>query len=130
MTLEERAEKAAGIKANGSGNCCQAVVTVLADQIGAPEELLVKAASGFGVGMGNMEATCGSLVGAVMTAGHRLDGKSAMRCARQISEFFRESCGAVTCRELKALSGGKPLCPCEDCVRNAVKAYAAVLGLD
>ena len=60
MTIEERAEQGAQLKKSGACNCCQAVAAVLADQAGLSQEALMQIASGFGVGMGNMEATCGA----------------------------------------------------------------------
>ena len=33
------------------------------------------------------------------------------------------TCGAIKCRDLKTITDGKPLCPCEECVRNAVLIY-------
>ena len=32
----------------------------------------------------------------------------------------------MTCRDLKGIGTGKVLCPCDDCVRNAVRAYEAM----
>ena len=130
MTIEERAARAAKWKAAGLCNCCQSVALTLADQTPLSEEALMAACSGFAVGMGNMEGTCGSLVGAVMTAGLHLGGKAALRYARQISENFSSRAGAVVCRDLKGLTTGQELCSCEDCVRNAVLAYGEVMGLE
>ena len=42
---------------------------------------------------------------------------------------FKEKCGAVTCQDLKRMTDGRPLCPCEECVRNAVLVYGEVMGL-
>ena len=66
MNILERAEKAAELKKNGVCNCAQAVASVLADQTDLSEEELMKINAGFAVGMGNMEATCGALIGAVI----------------------------------------------------------------
>ena len=130
MTIEERAARAAKWKAGGLCNCCQAVALALADQGSLPEEALMAACSGFAVGMGNMEGTCGAVVGAAMTAGLHLGGKAAVRYARQISENFVGRSGALLCRDLKGLGTGQVLCPCEDCVKNAVLAYGEVMGLE
>ena len=48
---------------------------------------------------------------------------------KQIQEEFGRRCGAIKCRDLKAITDGKPLCPCEECVRNAVLIYGEKLGL-
>ena len=55
-------------------------------------------------------------------------GRATLRYTRQMIDAFRELCGAVTCRELKSTVNGRPLCPCEDCVRNAVLVYGSVMG--
>ncbi len=129
MTTEERAELAVERKQIEKTNCCQAVLVVLADQTGLPEDLLKSMGSGFGVGMGNMEGTCGALVGAVMAAGLHSPGKGAAPAARAISDSFYARCGARICKDLKRKVDGVPVCACEDCVRNAVRAYGEVVGL-
>ena len=37
---------------------------------------------------------------------------------------------AIRCKDLKTLTDGKPLCPYEDCVRNAVMIYGEQIGLE
>ena len=129
MTMKERAEKAVQLKKTGGYNCSQAVTAVLADQTDLTEEQLKHVAAGFCVGMGNMEATCGALIGAGMIAGLKTEGNDTLRLTRQILETFKEKCGAVRCKDLKAVTDGKPLCPCEECVRNAVMIYGEVAGI-
>lgn len=36
--------------------------------------------------------------------------------------------GATICKDLKGIENGAPLCPCPECVRNAVLALGEVLG--
>ena len=94
MNIYERADKAAELKKRGVYNCAQAVASVLADQTDLTEEELLKINSGFAVGMGNMEATCGALVGAVIMAGLSREGKGTVRLAKQIREGTRRSSSA------------------------------------
>ncbi len=129
MTLEERAEKAAELKKSGQYNCAQAVTSVLADQTSLTEDQLLQVSAGFCAGMGNLEATCGALIGAGMIAGLKTEGKGTLKITRQIQEEFARRSGAIKCRELKTVTDGKPLCACEDCVRNAVNIYGEILGL-
>lgn len=129
MTLDERAEKAVELKTSGGYNCCQAVTGALADQTGLSGEQLKQVSAGFCAGMGNLEATCGALIGAGMIAGLKTEGKGTLKLARQMQETFRGRCGSITCKELKAVTDGKPLCPCEECVRNAVLIYGETMGL-
>ncbi|MCR5605299.1 MAG: C-GCAxxG-C-C family protein [Treponema sp.] len=122
MTNEERAEKAANLKATGACNCCQAVLKVFADELKADETTLMQIGSGFAAGMGGMEGTCGAAVGAVMVAGMLKEGNGTPRFSRTILNNFKEKSGALTCKELKGVATGKVLCDCPDCVRNAVNS--------
>ena len=130
MTIQERAEKAVALKAHGGYNCSQAVTTALADQTGLDEDSLKQISAGFCAGMGTMEATCGALIGAGMIAGMKTQGQKTLTYTRQMITAFKTKSGAVTCKDLKAMTDGKPLCPCEDCVRNAVLASGEVKGLE
>ena len=127
MTINEKAEYAAALKAQGRCNCCQAVTAVLADETKLSPETLMQLASGFAVGMGTMENTCGALIGAAMIAGLKMQGEGTVRCTRQLTERFKEKCGAIVCKDLKGIGTGKMLCPCDECVKNAVLAYGEVM---
>ena len=81
MNQEEYAEKAVQLKQSGY-NCCQAVTVALAEQTKLSKEDLRQIAAGFAAGMGDMEATCGSLIGAAMIAGLRTQGKGTMMQCR------------------------------------------------
>ena len=129
MNIYERADKAAELKKNGVCNCAQAVASVLADQTDLSEEELMKINAGFAVGMGNMEATCGALIGAVIMAGLSQEGRVTVRTAKQMSVQFVKKTGASLCKDLKGRDTKVVLCPCEDCVRNAVLIYGETVGL-
>ncbi len=129
MTLNERAERAVELKNSGMYNCAQAVTAALSDQTDLAEEQLKQISAGFCAGMGNLEATCGALIGAGMIAGLKTEGRGTLGVTRQIQEEFGRRCGAIKCKDLKAVTDGKPLCPCEDCVRNAVMVYGEIMGL-
>ena len=116
MTKEE---KAVELKHSGY-NCCQAVLLSFAEEIGADEEFLCHLGAGFGMGMGCMESDCGALVGAVMVDGLVNNRRNAAN-ARKLRSSFREKCGAVCCGDLKGISTGTVLCPCDDCIRNAIR---------
>ncbi len=127
MDRERLAEIAADLKNNHGYNCAQSVTVALGDETGLTEQQLNQVAAGFAVGMGNMEATCGSLIGAVIIAGLKTGGVGSVRMARQISDRFRELSGAITCKTLKGKDGSGLFCPCDECVRNAVRAYCDVM---
>nr|MBP3283357.1 C_GCAxxG_C_C family protein [Treponema sp.] len=128
MTIQERAETAANYKKTGVCNCCQAVTKVFADTVDVDEATLMKMSAGFAAGMGCMEATCGSLIGATMIAGLKTQGQGTPRFSKEILAAFKEKSGATICKELKGVGTGKVLCECDDCVRNAVLSLAEVLG--
>lgn len=128
MTIEERANQAAQWKATGIYNCAQAVTQAFADQIPVEAETLKKLGAGYAAGMGCMESTCGALIGAVMVAGVVTIGKGTPRISKELMQSFQEKCGATICKDLKGVETGAPLCPCPECVRNAVLALGEVLG--
>ena len=130
MTVKERAQKAVDMKTSGRYNCAQSVTASLADQTNLTEDTLTQISAGFCAGMGNMEATCGAVIGAGMIAGLKTEGKGTLGKTRQIQEEFTRRCGALKCKDLKTMVDGKPLCPCETCVRNAVEIYGEVMGLE
>ena len=127
MNIDEIVEKAADLKMHQGYNCTQAVTVALAEESGLSEEQLKALGGGFCVGMGNMKATCGALIGAIMIAGLKTKGYKTLPLAKQISEDFELRCGALICKDLKTLTDGKLLCPCEECVRNAVRAYFKIM---
>ena len=129
MNLSDRVGKAVQLKTSGGYNCSQAVTAALADQTNLTDEQLKQISAGFCAGMGNLEATCGALIGAAMIAGLKTEGQGTLKITRQIQETFRERCGAIRCKDLKTVTDGKPLCPCEECVRNAVEIYGEIMGL-
>ena len=73
---------------------------------------------------------CGALVGAVMAEGLLTDGQGTGRYARSTLTGFQDRCGATVCKDLKGVETGKVLCPCNECVRNAVLAAGEALGLE
>ena len=128
MTINERMDYAARRKKEM--NCCQAVLVAFATELGRSEEELLRLGSGFGSGMGNMEGTCGALVGAIMVSSLLSEKGTSMAASRTIFPRFKELCGGATvCRDLKGVGTGKVLCSCEDCVRNAVHAAAETLAV-
>lgn len=75
-----------------------------------------------------MESTCGALIGAVMVAGIVTDGKGTSRISKELVQNFKNKCGATICRDLKGIETGKVLCPCPECVRNAVLALGDIIS--
>ncbi len=124
-----RSEKAVEFKRRN--NCCQAVLLALADKLPFDENTLRQMGSGFGSGMGCMEATCGALCGACIAAGMlNHTGRPTTMLSRMILSDFKTNCGATVCKDLKGISTGKVLCSCDDCVKNAVLALERTLGME
>lgn len=114
---------------HGDCNCAQAVLLAFADELGRPEEELRALGSGFGMGMGCAEATCGALCGASIVMGLcNKSGRPTMAIMREILHEFQEKAGATVCKDLKGIETGRMLCSCDDCVRYAVRAAEQRLG--
>lgn len=121
--MEEKwIEKAVEYRHNGH-NCSQAVAHAIAEKHGLDADLAVKLTAGFGAGMGNAEGSCGALSAAILMSSMMNEGPEAKSNARNITGKFMEMSGAVVCKELKGIETGKVLCPCDDCVRNAMRAF-------
>jgi len=102
-------------------NCCQAILKAYKDELKLPEELLMKLGSGFGTGMGCLEATCGSLCAATMIAGLKNDAAlPTVLTSKKLLAKFEKKTGATICKVIKGTETGKMLCDCDDCVRHAV----------
>lgn len=109
-------------------NCCQSVLAAFADKMDISPDVLKRMGASFGGGMGNMEGPCGALCGAEMALGLIIyKGKPIHAAARKVQSNFVETTGSQICREIKGIDTGKMLCPCEDCIRNAVTALETVL---
>lgn len=117
---ETRKHLAAEKKRCNSHNCAQAVVCTYCDLVGLDERTALDIAGAFGTGMGNMEGTCGALVGAGMIVGLATKDRNLSRARmKEIMEKFRQRCGATQCKLLKGVGSGKPLRDCPDCVSDA-----------
>lgn len=83
--METRKEIAAEKKRCGSHNCTQAVVCTYHDYTGIDEDTLKNVGNAFAAGMGNMEGTCGALVGAGVVLGLATKDKAkSIKAMRQI----------------------------------------------
>ena len=101
-------------------NCAQAVLATYADIAGLTEQQAMDLGNAFGSGMGNMEGTCGALVGAGMALGMiTADKLRARKAMIKIMNEFQQRNGATQCRMLKGVGTGKVLRSCEGCVADA-----------
>ena len=123
----EAAEK----KSKGLCNCTQAVVCTYCDKAGINEEIALNMGNAFAAGMGNMEGTCGALIGAGMVLGLiNKDLAKSVKGMRRIMNNFQERNGATQCKLLKGIASGKVLRECPDCVADACEFLEEVLDAD
>ncbi len=123
MDIEAKAQEAANLKQYC--NCCQAVLLALKDETKLSEDELMQLGAGFGLGMGNMEGTCGALVGAAIIAG--FNSKLTRADVKKMTEDFKSRVGSIICGDIKGRKTGKVLCSCPDCCKNAVLAYGEII---
>lgn len=120
--METRKEIAAEKKRCGSHNCTQAVVSTYHDYTGINEDTLKNVGNAFAAGMGNMEGTCGALVGAGVVLGLATKDKAkSVKAMRQIMTQFQQRNGATQCKLLKGVGTGKVLRECPLCVEDAAE---------
>ena len=118
--METRKHLAAEKKRCKTHNCAQAVVCTYCDLVDLPEQMALDIAGAYGTGMGNMEGTCGALVGAGMILGlHTKDRNLARARMKVLMDKFQQRNGATRCRLLKGIGTGKVLRDCPDCVADA-----------
>jgi len=120
--METRKHIAAEKKKSGRYNCAQAVLNTYADIAGIDDETSMNIANAFGGGMGNMEGTCGALVGAGITLGLvNKDKAKSMKQMRQVMNKFQQRNGATQCKLLKGIGTKIVLRECNDCVADAAE---------
>lgn len=118
----KKIEEAVGRKNSRQYNCAQAVACTFCTETGADEAVMKNVCNAFGTGMGNMEGTCGALVGAGVVLGLVLgDRTKAMQAQRRIMEKFQQRNGATVCKMLKGKETGVELRPCLLCVADATE---------
>ncbi len=120
-------------------SCAQAVACTYCDLVGMDEATMFRITEALGLGMGNMEGTCGAVTGACVLAGlknstanlAKPDSKAATyKLSKEIVRRFKEQNQSVTCRELKGVGTGKVLRACPDCVRDAAALAEEILFAD
>ncbi len=120
--METRKNIAVEKLVRGTHNCAQAIICTYADLAGIDEETDRALGSSFGAGMGNMEGTCGALVGAGIVLGLvTKDRATARKGMRQIMTQFQERNGATQCKLLKGVGTGAVLRECAGCVADAAE---------
>ena len=120
--METRKHIASEKLQSGTHNCAQAIVSTYADIIGLDETTAKNIANAFGGGMGNMEGTCGALVGAGIVLGLATKDRAKSRAGmRQVMIRFQERNGATQCKLLKGVGTNIVLRECSGCVADAAE---------
>jgi C_GCAxxG_C_C family probable redox protein len=111
-----RPDGAAELHARGA-NCAQAVVCAFCAELGVDEATAMRAATGFGGGMGRLAGTCGAVTGAFMVLGlargmsrpEQLQEKETVYgLVREFATRFTRAHGALACRDLLGEDIGTP----------------------
>ena len=127
--METRKHIASEKLQSGTHNCAQAIVSTYADIIGLDETTAKNIANAFGGGMGNMEGTCGALVGAGIVLGLATKDRAKSRAGmRQVMIRFQERNGATQCKLLKGVGTNIVLRECSGCVADAAELLEEQLG--
>lgn len=127
--METRKFDAAEKKRCGSHNCAQAVLCSYCDLTGIDEETSRNMTTAFAAGMGNMEGTCGAIVGAgIALSLITKDKAKAMKGMREIMTRFEERNKATQCKLLKGVESKLVLRECPDCVADAAEFLEDIIN--
>ena len=103
-------------------NCCQAVVTVFAQDAGFDEEASMKAATYFRGGM-QIGSVCGAVTGSLLALG--LAGVDDPQVSNDLIRQIRENHdGMINCRDLlrvNAENGGEKMPHCNSMIRECIE---------
>ena len=109
-------------------NCCQAVVSVFAEDAGYDEDACMKAATFFRGGM-QMGSVCGAVTGALLALG--LAGIDDPQAANEVIRTVRENHGGmINCRDLlriNAETGGEKMPHCNAMIRECIGLTEEIL---
>jgi len=126
--MDTRKYEAAEKKRCGKYNCAQAVICTYCDKVGINEEQALNIGNAFGGGMGNMEGTCGALIGAGIVVGMAKKNRpEAAKAMRAIMQKFQQRNKATQCKVIKGIETGEILRECQDCVADAAEFMEEVL---
>ena len=109
-------------------NCCQAVVSVFAQDAGYDEDACMKAATYFRGGM-QMGSVCGAVTGSLLALG--LAGVNDVRAGNDLIRRIRENHNGMTdCRDLlriNAENGGEKMPHCNAMIRECIGYVEEIL---
>ncbi|HDS03418.1 MAG TPA: C_GCAxxG_C_C family protein [Firmicutes bacterium] len=109
--MDSQKVKEALARFRGTCNCCQAVVTPWAGELGEEEKTLFSLGAGFGGGMGRLQEACGAFTGGVMVLG-AFNAEKKDFCYEQIrslGEAVIREFGSLRCRDLLGVDLNDPI---------------------
>lgn len=132
--MEERIAKALENHKKGY-NCSQSVACAFCDLVGVDEDMMFRMMEAYGLGMGNMEGTCGALSGALAVLGMKNSTgcenigskKDTYAKAKVMMEKFAEMNTSVLCKDLKGVNGKPKVRTCDGCIEDAACLVAECL---
>lgn len=109
-------------------NCCQAVVSVFAEDAGYDEAACMKAATYFRGGM-QMGSVCGAVTGSLLALG--LAGIDDPQASNELIRMVKENHnGLINCRDLlrvNAENGGEKMPHCNAMIRECIGYVETIL---
>ena len=132
--MEERIQQALANHKKGY-NCSQSVACAFCDLVGVDEDLMFRMMEAYGLGMGNMEGTCGALSGAIAVLGMKNSTgkdqigskKDSYAKAKVMMEKFAVKNTSVLCKDLKGVGGRPKVRTCDGCIEDAARLVAEYL---
>ena len=132
--MEERIQRALENHKKGY-NCSQSVACAFCDLVGMDEDTMFRIMEAYGLGMGNMEGTCGAISGAIAVLGmknstgsQQIGSKTDTYAkARKMMEAFAEKNTSVLCKDLKGVGGKPKVRTCDGCIEDAARLVVEYL---
>ena len=127
--MESKKQVAAERKRSGKYNCAQAITSTYCSMCKTDETTALNVGNAFAGGMGNMEGTCGALIGVGIVLGLiNKDPIQTSKDMRYVMQKFHEKNQATQCKILKGKTTGKVLRECPDCVADAAELLEEILA--
>ena len=140
MNIEDKSKQAKQLHSQRY-SCSQSVVMTFAEDLGIKSELAERMSAAFGGGVAKMGEVCGCVSAMAVLSGFvkenqtiegKVDKMKAMAWTKDLAEKFRNECGDIVCRRLKApeaITGRQPK-PCRELVGIAARLIAEKLSAE
>lgn len=140
MNKEDKTAKAKQLHSQGF-NCSQSVVMTFAEEAGINPDMAERMSAALGGGVAKMGEICGCVSAMAVLSGFvkenqmadgKVDTMKAHAWTRDLAEKFRNECGDIVCRRLKApeATTGRQPKPCRELVGIAARLIAEKLNAE